>query len=138
MKQWRALNLNVTVKTRLLESHLYAQFYYYNRIGGFIEELIEQRNQLTKRKNKRMGGLVDPEKKYENIALSYRIQNTSQVIEEQQKVANAPKMPLKRNGNERNGPKEAQRKRREDERRQVTRAQLMSLMNNRCSDPNKL
>ena len=105
MKQWRALNLNVTVKTRLLESHMYAQFYSYNRIGDFIEKLIEQRNQLTKRKNKRMGGLVDPEKKYENIALSYRIQNTSQVIEEQQKVAKAP---------------------REDERRQVTRAQLVA------------
>ena len=73
-----------------------------------------------------MGVLVDPEKKYQSTALIHRIQNTSQVIEEQQKVAKAPKMPLKRNRNERNGPMEVQRKRREDERRQVTRAQLVA------------
>ena len=96
MKQWRALNMSVTVKAHVLESHLNDQIEYYHGIGDFNEEFIEQLHQKTKKIRKRMGHLSDYQKQINTMVVLNRLENLDKVKEAQEKVATASKRKLAR------------------------------------------
>ena len=102
MKQWRALNMSVTVKAHVLESHLNNQIEHYHGIGDFNEEFIEQLHQETKKIRKRIGHLLDHQKQINAMVVLNRLENLEKVKEAQGKVATESKRKLSRyvNGEE--------------------------------------
>ena len=96
MKQWRALNLSVTVKAHIIEDHLIDYIERYGGLGDFHEEFIERLHQDTKRFRRRMGHLQDFKKKCDAVTCWRRLENLDIVKDAQQKVAYASKRNLKR------------------------------------------
>ncbi len=96
LETWRALNLNITVKAHLLETHVLSQFQKFGGLGDFIEEFLEQRHQYTKKRKRAMGGVADPQKRYDGIAKLNRLHNLSSVKEAQNSVLQASKRPFKK------------------------------------------
>ena len=82
MIMWRALNLSVTVKAHVVESHLSCQIEMYKGLGDFVEEFIELLHQDTKRFRRRMGHLPD-------------FKQQSRAQDEQEKVLSGSKRKLK-------------------------------------------
>mmetsp|Transcript_17306 Transcript_17306/g.26978 ORF Transcript_17306/g.26978 Transcript_17306/m.26978 type:complete len:136 (+) Transcript_17306:2037-2444(+) len=93
LETWRALNLNITVKAHLLETHVLSQFQKFGGLGDFIEEFLEQRHQYTKKRKRAMGGVADPQKRYDGIAKLNRLHNLSSIKEAQNSVLQASKRP---------------------------------------------
>ena len=96
MKQWRALNLSVTVKAHIIEDQLMDYIERYGGLGDFHEEFIERLHQDTKRFRRRMGHLRDFKKKCDAVTCWRRLENLDIVKDAQQKVAYASKRNLKR------------------------------------------
>ena len=96
MKQWRALNLSITVKAHIIEDHLLDYIEHYGGLGDFQEEFIEKLHQDTKRFRRRMGSLSDFKKKCDAITSWCRLESLDLVKGAQQKVATASKRNLKR------------------------------------------
>jgi len=87
MKQWRALNMSVTVKAHVLETQLNDQIEYYHGIGDLNEEFVEKLHQETKKFRKRMGHLSDYQKQINAMVVLNRLENLDKVKEAQEKVA---------------------------------------------------
>ena len=96
MRMWRALNLSVTVKAHVVESHLLAQIEMYKGLGDFVEEFIELLHQDTKRFRRRMGHLPDFEQQSSAMIFWNRLENLAPMKEEQEKVLSGSKRKLKR------------------------------------------
>lgn len=96
MKMWRALNLSVTVKAHVVESHLLSQIEMYKGLGDFVEEFIELLHQDTKQFRRRMGHLPDFEQQSSAMIFWNRLENLASVQDEQEKVLSGSKRKLKR------------------------------------------
>jgi len=92
MKMWRALNLSVTVKAHVVESHLLSQIEMYKGLGDFVEEFIELLHQDTKRFRRRMGHLPDFEQQSSAMIFWNRLENLASVQDEQEKVLSGSKL----------------------------------------------
>ena len=115
MIQWRTLNLSVTVKAHIFETHLLEQFLKYNGLGDLIEEFIEYQHKTTKDHQQRLGAIKDFQQQSNAISHLQHLANLPEVRAEKQKVAEASKGNLKRTKEGRDSKKEEGKKAKREE-----------------------